>query len=529
MLVLVRSLRCVTKHTIKCTTYLKFQKQTLWPTSTSDILTNRGFATNAADEQPLDGKVAVKPFSEIPGPKGWPLIGTLLEQPTDQTKIQPLLLKRRADFGPIYKESLGNFSVVVISDPEAVENLFRLDGKTPKRFQFDIWLDYRRKKGEDFGVLTATGEQWHRMRTVINKPMMRIQDIAGYSVKVNDVITDFLERLVDIRDENQVVDGIETELFNWSLESIGTILYERRFGCLQANRDPEMERFIQSVVDIFDSIFKLFAYPPWFARLVKPAALRRQFAGWDEAFKVAKKCIDEKVTSLAARDGTGEDAGVLAYLLSHPEIEQSEIYANITELMIAAVDTTSNSMLWVLHEISRHPEVQEKLHAEVTSVLPSGEIPQYKDLQNLPYLRAVVKETLRKYPVAGTVARVTQADMDLCGYNIPKGTFVAVISYVMAYLPEFFAEPETFQPERWLRDEQLRSGAKVNPFTVLPFGHGIRMCIGRRVAEMELHLLLARLTQRFRLEPTSSDPVKIRVRMVLVPDVQLKIRFIERK
>ncbi|XP_064600373.1 sterol 26-hydroxylase, mitochondrial-like isoform X2 [Liolophura sinensis] len=399
-----------------------------------------------------------RPFTEIPGPKAYPFVGTMTGNMSDFTNIVPFFRKRCEKYFPLYKERMMGQDIVILIGAEGIEKFFRKEAKYPNRFSIPMWNDYREVSGEEYGIFTGQDEKWHRMRSVIDKPMLRMKDVKNYTDEINDVITDFLDRLQQVRGQDNIVPNLEEEFFNWSLE--------------------------------------------------------------------AKSCVDKRMNEISISMEKGDEArGVLAYLLAQKSMSISEIYANVTELMMAAVDTTSSSMLWCLYEISQQPDVQDKLFAEVKSCVGETTTPGYEDLQHLPYMKAVIKETLRLYPAAGSISRITEEPVELYGYEIPAKSTVSVPAYAVSRLPQYFDDPDKFVPERWMKDRTDRP----NPFAYLPFGIGTRMCVGRRVAELEMHLLLSRLMQRFRIEPAFTEPVKIAQRLVLRPAQPIKVKFIKRQ
>lgn len=143
-------------------------------------------------------------------------------------------------------------------------------------------------------------------------------------------------------------------------------------------------------------------------------------------------------------------------------------------------------MSCLLYYVSTNKEVQDRLRTEIKSVKLNNETCMAKRLENMPYLRAVVKESLRIAPVGLGIARKTCVDLILSGYHIPKGTDVMICNLAMSRNDQYFYEPNKFIPERWLKD----SKKNVNPWVYLPFGYGVRSCIGRRLAIMEMEVLL---------------------------------------
>ena len=152
----------------------------------------------------------------------------------------------------------------------------------------------------------------------------------------------------------------------------------------------------------------------------------------------------------------------------------------------------------------------------------------------MPYLRAWVRETLRLYPPLTILSRISSKDLSLSGYHIPAGTELHMHIYHMSRDENVFLQPTAFRPERWLRDKKdnLKSNMFYEAkevFSSLPFGFGMRMCIGRRIAELELHLLLARIVQQFEIHyPPGAELVEPFVRGILIPDRPVRVKFMDR-
>jgi cytochrome P450 family 12 len=139
---------------------------------------------------------------------------------------------------------------------------------------------------------------------------------------------------------------------------------------------------------------------------------------------------------------------------------------------------TASGVAFIFYLLAKNPDKQDKLRSEVLTILPEKDSRLVSEnMKNLPYLRAVIKESFRMLPVAGGNARRVMKDVVLGGYHVPKGTLVVMSAYNEMSNPKFYPEPEKFIPERWLRNDQ--DGAcwrskESNPFAYLPFGFGAR-------------------------------------------------------
>ncbi|WP_405597639.1 MULTISPECIES: cytochrome P450 [unclassified Streptomyces] len=182
--------------------------------------------------------------------------------------------------------------------------------------------------------------------------------------------------------------------------------------------------------------------------------------------------------------------------LSHQQLQDEAI-----TLLTGAIETTGTTLAWALYEISRNPEIEKRLHAELEAACGSRPLAQ-EDITALPYMRNVLKETMRMYGPAWLVTRTTTRPVTLDGHPIPKGADVVYSPYIHQHDPEVYNDPSAFDPDRW-EPERAKS---LNRSSFLAFGDGRRKCIGEEFAWTELLIILATVLQRWRLTLTSAPP-----------------------
>jgi cytochrome P450 len=153
------------------------------------------------------------------------------------------------------------------------------------------------------------------------------------------------------------------------------------------------------------------------------------------------------------------------------------------------------ALTWTWYLLSQHPAIRQRLEQELDTAL-AGRAPEYSDLAQLPYTRMVIDEALRLYPPAWGLSRQALADDTVGGFHLPGGWLVFVIPYVLHRLPQYWEDPETFDPERFSPE----NSADRPKFVYVPFGAGPRQCIGNQFALIEAHLSVATLAQRYRLQ-----------------------------
>lgn len=148
----------------------------------------------------------------------------------------------------------------------------------------------------------------------------------------------------------------------------------------------------------------------------------------------------------------------------------------------------------MLYQLAIRQEEQAKIYEELRRVIPDPNTPlTYRTLEQCHYLKAFIKEVFRVYSTVIGNGRTLQEDTVICGYNIPKGIQVVFPTIVTGSMEEYCQNADVFRPERWLKPNQGGTGEYMHPFASLPYGYGARMCLGRRFADLEMQILLAKV------------------------------------
>ncbi|XP_028943399.1 25-hydroxyvitamin D-1 alpha hydroxylase, mitochondrial-like, partial [Antrostomus carolinensis] len=189
-----------------------------------------------------------------------------------------------------------------------------------------------------------------------------------------------------------LVPDIATEFYKFGLEGISSILFASRLGCLEQEVPGDTVTFIRSINTMFVMTLLTMAMPRLLHRLF-PKPWQTFCEAWDYMFAFAKGHIDRRVAEVAER-GEPAEKTCLTDHLAWEKVPMKVIYGNVTELLLAGVDTISSTLSWSLYELARHPGVQEALHQELVATLATTSDPSATALSRVPLLRAVVKETL---------------------------------------------------------------------------------------------------------------------------------------
>lgn len=274
-----------------------------------------------------------------------------------------------------------------------------------------------------------------------------------------------------------------------------------------------IDAYIHSVARI--SIVDLFGAPAWVPR--PETLLRPNTAG--RLHKVADRVVK-------ARLSQSPDAPDLLDLLIaalDPETGRKmnplELRDNLLAFIVAGHETTALALAWSLYLLAFDPGAQARARAEVAEVLGDRTVATPADLARLPFLRAVIDETMRLYPPAAFIARTAQAEDRICGRVVHPGDTMMLPFYALHRHRLYWEEPDAFRPDRFLDRKPAR-------FTYLPFSDGPRICIGAGFALMEAQIVLATLLRRFSFEAVGQVP-KPRLVITLRPEGGVKLRVID--
>ncbi|XP_046624865.1 probable cytochrome P450 12a5, mitochondrial isoform X1 [Neodiprion virginianus] len=503
------------------------------------------------------------PFEDIPGPvalkifeKYWkyvPLLGTqlicsllinrlTLGQLKWNRNVMPLkyLFNR---YGPIVRIH-GPISgdIVMIHRPEHIAEVYKQEGETPVRSGIDVLQHYRLhyRKSRLPGPFTMQGTEWTELRANLDKPFA--QQLTRYFGKLEMTCDELVQRIRKIRNRQDEVPGdFDQDLSRWGMESFSILLLNRRLGFLEPsglNAASEPARIIEALTSAHLYLSRCESgFQVW--RFFETPYTRKLFAACDVIDGVIGKYIRQAQNKLRNRSASTyqeknstadnvEDNGspILDKLILDQEMQPDDISTLIMDMIILGVQATTNSEAFLLYYLARNPRIQRQLYEEIGALMPSrgSELTQYS-LKKMPYLRACIKECLRLRPAFPYVTRVLPKSITLHGYVVPKDTYVIMANQISSHREENFEDPEKFKPERWLSNNTERGEHQA--FSSLPFGYGVRSCLGKQMAETEMMLLTAKLIREFRIEYDYAD-IGSNYMVVNVPNKPLRFRFVDR-
>jgi cytochrome P450 len=405
--------------------------------------------------------------------------------------------------------------VTVLSDPAAIRHVL-LDNAA--RYRKD---DLQRRvlaPGLGNGLLTAEGEEWRLQRRTL-APLFSPRHVAGFWPAMTDAAERVARRLAR-RPPGRVTD-MALEMTRVTLDVL-----ERTIFTHGLRHDPDalgraITRFFEALgpVDPLD----LFGMPAWLPRIGRWRA-RPALRFFEE---VVGELIDGRRRLLASGEPAPADILTLLLEAADPEtgkgLTDVEVRANIVTFIGAGHETTANALTWTLYLLSQAPDVRERVEAEVDAVLGDGTM-EPGALDRLVFTRAVLDEAMRLYPPVPYMSRTPIADDRIGDLKIPRGSYVAIVPFVLHRHRTLWEEPDAFVPERFLPENRGR----IDRFAYLPFGAGPRVCIGASFSIQEAMIVLAHLVRTLRFDLAEGHAVRPLHRVTLRPDGGLPMRISKR-
>jgi cytochrome P450 len=338
------------------------------------------------------------------------------------------------------------------------------------------------------GLLTSEGAEWRQQRRLC-QPAFHRERLSSYGRTMGA----YTEEMLANWPQGEARD-IHQEMMQLTMRIVAKVLFS-----VEVSEDAQKVAAALNLLMRHTSGFRMIMPPP-LRHLPLPALIR---------VKRAVRELDEIVNCIIRqRRASGENSGDLLSMLMAARDEDGsamtdrQLRDEIMTFLLAGHETTAVALSWTWYLLSEHPQVAQKLRQELNHVL-GGCTPQLEDLARLPYTDKVVKESMRLYPPAWSLARTTAKEMEIAGYRLPVGANVVMSPWIVQRDPRFFKDPDQFNPDRWT----AQATQQLPRFAYFPFGGGPRLCIGASFAMMEANLLVATIAQRFHLHLVAGHPV----------------------
>ena len=431
--------------------------------------------------------------------------------------------------------------VYLINNPDYIEKVLIYDHrnfKKGKRLQVAKTL-----LGE--GLVTSEGDFHNRQRRLI-QPIFHPRQIMAYAKIMTDYAIRFRDRwknedTLDISQEMmQLTLGIICKsVLNYDVESEA-----KQVGKALTTTRNYSKRLQSPIGHVLDKIPILPA--PRGAREAKKeldslvygliSDRRHQQESNNKRYDdLLSRLLQVQDSNLAGPAASSNSGGAQSSSLLNGKISDKQVRDEVMTILIAGHETTANALAWTFYLLSKYPDVEKKLHGEIDSVLgaiddrnahvDSKKIPTVDDIPKLQYTEKVLRESMRLYPPVWTMGRYVENDYNVAEYTIPAGSSILMSQYVMHHDPRYYEEPEQFNPDRWTAEFKTQ----LPRFSYFPFGGGIRGCIGEPFAWMEGILIIATITQMWKMRLVPGQRIKLDPAITLRPKYGMKMKLTARK
>jgi cytochrome P450 len=406
------------------------------------------------------------------------------------------------EFGDMFYYRAGWIHVYFLNHPDLIESVLISQSQNfakDKVIQNSRWF-----LGQ--GLLTSEGSEWRRQRRLC-QPAFHRERLSSYGQTMGA----YSEEMMTTWPDGEVRD-IHQEMMQLTMRIVAKVLFS-----VEVSEDAQKIAAALNLLMRHTSGLRMIMPPP--LRHIPLPALVRVKRAVHELDGIVNRIIRR-------RRASGEDTGdLLSMLMSARDEDGSamtdrQLRDEIMTFLLAGHETTAVSLSWTWYLLSQHPEASQKLRQELNEVL-QGRSPQLEDLPHLPYTDKVIKESMRLYPPAWSLARTTVKATEIGGYRIPVGANVVMSPWIMHRDRRFFENPEQFDPDRW----SGQTAQQLPRFAYFPFGGGSRLCIGASFAMMETNILLATIAQRFQLHLIPGHPVTPQPGITLRPRHGIRMKM----
>ncbi|XP_023242815.1 cytochrome P450 3A8-like isoform X2 [Centruroides sculpturatus] len=390
-------------------------------------------------------------------------------------------------YGRIFGIYEGLNPILMVSEPELIKNiLIKNFNKMPnqRRWKFgDRIIDNM--------VITMEDEEWRRVKSTLT-PIFSIAKIKKLIPKINECVKALEENLYEVAKDGKPVNCTQCA-FNMVIDS----------------RDYVKNPFVNSISNVFSSVpwrHLMFAIFPKLSEILKLSFVDTKMTSFlyktvlellEKRKMHEKEKYDDFLQWMLESSGyETKDQKSGSNTTENKYLTRDEIISQCILFFIVGFFTTAANINFIVYSLALNPECQEKLAKELQENLQNQEELQYEDVQNLPYLDAVISETLRYYSPVSKVIRMGHEDYHLEGTDIvvPKNMMIGIPIYAIHQDQEWFPNPKNFNPERFLPENRNL----IRPYTYFPFGLGPRSCLGMKFSQLEMKLCLANVFRHFR-------------------------------
>jgi len=418
------------------------------------------------------------------------------------------------EYGETFAFHLGGMKYGIISiDPDVNQHILQKNNRNyvKSHIQTDVLGRFTGK-----GLLTSNGEYWLKQRRLI-QPGFHKAKLASLTNLMQRIVSQTCDELAVKSENNQPVE-INHDMLNITFKIIAHSLFSTHSSSTTLDELEEHVTILQKF--IIRQIRQ--PYLHWWFNLSGKTQQHVNIS--NKSRTILLDIIKDRKNDSNSYDDLLDMLLSARYEDTNEGMTNEQLLNESLILFAAGHETTANALAWLTYLLSQHPNVVEKLRAELEEKL-GNRTPQFEDLRNLTYTTQVLQETMRLYPPAWITDRIALEEDEIKGFRIPKGAMVNTFIYGAHHSAKYWDNPEEFRPERFEKENMKQK----HKFAYFPFGGGPRLCIGNSFAMMEMQLVLAEIVRRFDFTLVSEQNIEIQPLITLRPKEGIWIKLKEHK
>ncbi|XP_014253807.1 cytochrome P450 302a1, mitochondrial [Cimex lectularius] len=473
---------------------------------------------------------AVKPFDQMPGPKRVPLLGTLWKYfpyigDYDFNKLTDVGFMKLKQYGSVVREEFGSgIFIVNVFEPEDIEMVYKNEGKFPSRRSHLALQHYREARPHLYntgGLLPVNGSEWWRIRSNFQKSLSKIKAVRALIPKNEEIFDEFFDKFVKPGVPNN---NFLSEISRLNIELTWMLLFGERLGAFEdKNLHPDsIPSRLMSKAELVNHIIIATDSTETFWKIVKTKPYKQM----EEAFDFIEKTIYPQLKKthdrvMNKKCDVNEEKCLIEQYFENPAIDFKDVFGMVVDLILGGVDTTSYTSSFIVYHLANNERAQRRLNEEASRLCNNSPITS-EILNEANYARAVLKESLRLNPIAIGISRILDNDTILGGFLVPRETVVFTQNWVACRQEKHFKNANSFIPERWVKGSEEYTF--VSPFLILPFSHGTRTCIARRLAEQNLLTFILKIGNKYNLKWLGAK-LGVVTPLICKPDSPVQVLF----
>jgi len=407
------------------------------------------------------------------GPTGFPGLSLFLLW----RNVLRFLSHLQARYGDVARVNLMGTSMYLISHPKHIGQLFRDEKKKPNRITKNFFYAAFKPAFGD-GLFNSDGTQWQSQRELLQPYFQKSAVKKWFPV----IVEETLDRFQKIQCEPRYTCDLTVEILPVVQGVMSKCLFNRSLN------DKDAQSCVAALQIVSES-----AAQRAYASFVLRGFLNKLPTPGNRRFHAALETIDQALCTMRNQCLAEKHEDTFFSTLAR-QLTAGELRDQLFTLFFAGQDTSVNAIVWTAYYLALHPDVEQRLRAEIESVLIKRGSLTYEQIDSLSYTRCVVMESMRLTPPAYAMYRNTVRELTLAQYRIKKNTVMTVCPYVTHRHPALWENPDQFNPDRFMSQHQPSA------YAYFPFGGGKRICLGQHLAMMEIVTVTALFVASFRFK-----------------------------